>query len=280
MTGRLLAIEIDPDSFANFQNQAQFQVALKKSPFANQGVLLSNKSDTTQKFLALYDAKKHCFIRVATQNECFGLSAKNFEQSFALHLMSQKSIDLVSLLGKSGTGKTLLALAAGLHAVLIDQNYNSLVIARPMIPVGKDMGYLPGDVEEKLQPWMGPIFDSLQVLFESAHTKSTELIEQGIMSFTPIAHLRGRNLAKKYVLIDEAQNLESYEIKMILTRAAEGTKVVLTGDPDQVDHNHLNQNSNGLVQMMQAFLPYQISGTIYLKHCERSALANLASQIL
>ncbi len=279
MKTELLKAEIDSDSFQSFKKQNRFQVSLPEVAFTNQGVLLLNRDDTTLKLLALYGGQD-CFLQVAQQRECFGLRSKNFEQSFALHLIFEKSISLVSLLGKSGTGKTLLALAAGLHGVLIDQTYSSIVIARPTVPVGKDIGYLPGDLEEKLSPWMSPIFDNLEVLFERTNAQKHELVEQGIISFTSITHLRGRNLANKYVLIDEAQNLDTHEIKAILTRAGEGTKVVLTGDPEQVDHKQLNQYSNGLVQMTQAFLPYQIFGTIYLNHCERSALADLASQIL
>ncbi len=211
----------------------------------------------------------------------WGLNARNLEQRFALELLLSDEIKLVSLVGKAGTGKTLLALAAGLQKVVDERIYSKLLVARPIVPMGKDIGYLPGGKLDKLENWMQPITDNLDFLSAAGGKDNYKyFIDQGLIEVEALTYIRGRSMPNIYFIIDEAQNLTSHEIKTIVTRAGEGSKIILTGDPYQIDNHYLDESSNGLSTISEKFKQETIAGHISLTKGERSALATRASELL
>ena len=225
-----------------------------------------------------------------TGEPVFGITARNFEQEMALDLLLDDSIKLVSLSGKAGTGKTLLAMAAGLQKVVEDQKYTRLVISRPISPLGKDLGYLPGTKSEKFNPWMQPIYDNMDILLSLHEDKSYEnmknkrkpsiedFMDYGFLELEPLTYIRGRSLPDQFIIIDEAQNLTPHEMKTIITRAGENTKLVLTGDPYQIDIPYLDSASNGLSVAVEKLKNEDIVGHMTLEKGERSKLADLAAK--
>lgn len=220
------------------------------------------------------------------RDSTWGIKPRNKEQHFALDALLDDSINFVTLVGKAGTGKTLLATAAGLRKVTDEQKYTKLLVARPVIPMGKDIGYLPGTMQEKLGPWMQPIFDNIEYLMgltptdKRAGRGADELVHMGILEIEALTYIRGRSLPGQYIIVDEAQNLTPHEVKTILTRAGEGTKIVLTGDPYQIDNPYVDLKSNGLTYALERFKGERIAATITLTQGERSALAELAANVL
>ena len=216
----------------------------------------------------------------------WGIKPRNREQHFALDLLLDDQVKLVTLVGKAGTGKTLLAIAAGLQKVTEEQVFSKLLVSRPIFPLGRDIGYLPGTVEEKLNPWMQPIYDNLELLLGITKTDKkdgrsyAELVDLGFIEIEPLTYIRGRSLPNVYMIVDEAQNLTPHEVKTIITRAGEGTKIILTGDPYQIDHPYLDSSNNGLTTVAERFKNESIAGHIILTKGERSQLAELATQIL
>lgn len=215
------------------------------------------------------------------------VSPRNTEQRLALDLLMDEKVNLVSIVGQAGTGKTLLTLAAGLEQVIDERRYKSLVVLRPVQPLGKDIGYLPGSIEEKMEPWIAPIKDNLRFLLTSNGRKSKNsenslnyYFDRGIIEVEAMTYIRGRSIADAYMIIDEAQNLSVHELKTIITRVGEGTKIVLTGDVEQIDNMYVDSFSNGLAVAVERFKEYDISGHISLERGERSALATLGSKIL
>jgi PhoH-like ATPase len=211
----------------------------------------------------------------------------NMEQHFALDALLDDSLTLVTLTGKAGTGKTLLALAAGMHRTCEQDAFARLLVARPILPMGRDVGFLPGSLEDKLHPWMQPIFDNLAVLLQPAaasHAEATQaiqrLLERGVLAVEPLTYIRGRTMARQYLIVDEAQNLTPLEMKTIATRAGEGTKLVLTGDPDQIDNPYIDLSSSGFNAVISRFLGEPMAAHVVLHKGERSALAERASDLL
>jgi PhoH-like ATPase len=214
-----------------------------------------------------------------------GLRPRNREQTFALDLLLDDAVKLVTLVGVAGTGKTLLALAAGLKRCVQHGAYTRLLVSRPIIPLGRDLGFLPGDVDEKLAPWMKPIFDNLEFLLISGGKRRglpelDEMMTSGIIEVEPLTYIRGRSLPQQYVIVDEAQNLTPHEVKTIVTRCGEGTKIVLTGDPYQIDNPYVDAATNGLTYAANRLHAEALVGHIVLTKGERSALANLAASKL
>ncbi len=214
---------------------------------------------------------------------------RNREQKFALNLLLNDSLPLVTLVGKAGTGKTLLAIAAGVQRVVEEHVYSRLLISRPVVPMGRDIGYLPGDVNEKLTPWMQPLYDNFDLVFgtqdpshKPAHWRRghEELMEMGLLQIEALTYIRGRTLPKQLLIVDEAQNLTPHEVKTILTRAGEGTKIVLTGDTAQIDNPYVDAASNGLTYVVERFKHEAIAGHITLKRGERSLLAERSTELL
>ncbi len=220
----------------------------------------------------------------------WGIKARNLEQNFVLDALMDDSIQLVSLVGKAGTGKTLLALACGLRKTIDEGKYQKLLVSRPIFPLGKDIGYLPGEIEEKLNPWMQPIFDNIDYIVSFGAGEKTskrgnrrawqELVNQGMLHIEPLTYIRGRSLAYQFLIVDEAQNLTPHEIKTIVTRAGEGTKVVLTGDCYQIDNPYVDSSNNGLTYVVERFKGEEIAAHTTMTKGERSQLAELATNLL
>lgn len=212
----------------------------------------------------------------------WGITARNAQQRMALELLLSDDIPLVTITGKAGTGKTLLALAAGLCKVEDERKYKKLLIARPVVPMGKDIGYLPGEKEEKLRPWMQPIYDNLEYLFDTKKAGDIDKILMGLGSIQveALTYIRGRSIPGQFIIVDEAQNLTPHEVKTIVSRAGDGSKVVLMGDPGQIDHPYLDAVSNGLTYVVERFRREDLSGHITLTKGERSRLAQLAADLL
>jgi PhoH-like ATPase len=211
-----------------------------------------------------------------------GVRPRNREQTFALDLLLDDSVRMVTLVGAAGTGKTLLALAAGLKRCVQHGAFTRLLVSRPIIPLGRDLGFLPGDIDEKLGPWMKPIFDNLEFLLLSGGKRRglpelDEMMTSGIIEVEPLTYIRGRSLPQQYVIVDEAQNLTPHEVKTIVTRCGEGTKIVLTGDPYQIDNPYVDSATNGLTYAANRMHAEPLVGHIVLTKGERSALANLAA---
>ncbi len=224
-------------------------------------------------------------LRVSREG-AWGIRPRNLEQYFALDMLLDPTIHLVTLVGKAGTGKTLLAVAAGLQNVLEEGAFARLVVSRPIFPLGRDVGYLPGTLEEKLNPWMQPIFDNLEYIFGAArrrmsdHRDHQELLASGVIQIEPLTYIRGRSLPNQYLIVDEAQNLTPHEVKTVITRAGANTKIVLTGDPDQIDNPYVDSASNGLTIVAERFRQEAIGAHVMLQKGERSELAERATQLL
>ncbi len=257
----------------------------------NQDITLVDNTNPSHTALGMIEGKSNKIIHLAALPK-LGVSRiqpRNREQRFALNLLLQDSIKLVTLVGKAGTGKTLLAIAAGLQKVADEKLYTRLLISRPVVPMGKDIGFLPGDINEKLTPWMQPLYDNFDLIFGTQETAvkaghwrrgHEELIEMGILQIEPLTYIRGRTIPQQFLIIDEAQNLTPHEVKTIITRAGEGTKVVLTGDPDQIDNPYIDAASNGLTYVVERFKHEPLAGHITLTKGERSSLAERATALL
>ncbi len=256
----------------------------------NQFVILKDIQDSKQLIYGKYDHITGNLKNVNFGGKDFvwGIYPRNLEQSFALDLLLDDNIKLVTLVGTAGTGKTLLAIAAGLEKTTDEARYHKLLVSRPIFPLGRDVGFLPGTLEEKLNPWMQPIFDNLELLLggtsqgrqkrlsQSYH----ELIDQGILEVEPLTYIRGRSIPNQYFIVDEAQNLTPHEIKTIITRAGENTKIILTGDPYQIDNPYVDAASNGLTYVVEKMKKESITGHITLVKGERSPLATIAANLL
>lgn len=250
---------LNPNQFIVLKNGNQYEVA-------------THRNGNTGK---IYNYNENEFV--------FGLKAKNLEQKMALELLLDENIPLVTLSGKAGTGKTLLALASALKKTLDDGEYKKVAVARPVVPMGKDIGFLPGEMEEKLRPWMQPIYDNLEFLFDCEDQDDLNKKLQGyenIIQVEALTYIRGRSIPNQFIIIDEAQNLTQHEAKTILTRIGEGSKIVLVGDPQQIDHPYLDAYSNGLTYVIEKMKHLNETGHVTLKYGERSNLAQLCADIL
>jgi len=264
-------------------------VACESSP--NEFVLLIDEADEKHTALTRSLGDGHLVALVPDYNEAFGLKPRNKEQRMALELLLNPEIQLVTMVGQAGTGKTLLALAAGLEATVNFRRYDRILVSRPIIPMGKDIGYLPGDKEEKLANWMQPIFDNLTFLLGAGRKSGNEgdlpvkpkvekLLQDNVIELEALTYIRGRSIPHQYVIVDEAQNLTPHEVKTIVSRAGEGTKVVLTGDPYQIDNPYLDSSSNGLTYTVEKMRELPLHGHITLQKSERSTLAGAAASYL
>ena len=240
-----------------------------------------------QTALGRFDAAQKKVLPIKKLREgVWGIRPRNKEQHYALDLLLNDDVKMITLVGKAGTGKTLLALAAGLQKVIEEQTFHKLLVSRPIFPLGRDIGYLPGDIEEKLNPWMQPIYDNLELLLglnksdKKDGRSYAELVDLGFVEIEPLTYIRGRSLPNVYMIVDEAQNLTPHEVKTIITRAGEGTKIILTGDPYQIDHPYLDASNNGLTTVAERFKLEAIAGHVILTKGERSPLAELAANVL
>ncbi len=254
----------------------------------NQYVTLVDERDDQNVVYGRFDAgKKHIcpLIQQAQQIYC-RVSSRNREQAFALDALLNDAVGFVTLVGKAGTGKTLLAVAASVYKTVDENSYNRILVSRPTLPMGQDIGYLPGTVEEKLTPWMYPIADNVELIMRSETGVShkirgfRELIDMGILVIEPLTFIRGRSIHNQYLIVDEAQNLTPHEIKTIITRVGDGTKIVLTGDPYQIDNPYIDSSSNGLTYVVEKFKKQSITAHVTLTKGERSVISELAANLL
>jgi PhoH-like ATPase len=281
-------VEIEGSRLEEFENTRFLALTEEeeKVTYPNEYLVLNEKNNPGRRALGRYNKSKTGIVPLIRPREgIWGIHPKNIEQQFAVDALLNDEIKLVSLVGMAGTGKTLLAIAAGLELAIGQQLYTRVLVSRPIIPMGKDLGFLPGDVNEKLGPWMQPIFDNIDFLFgnQRARNESTtwdELINQGLLHVEPLTYIRGRSLPAQYMIVDEAQNLTPHEIKTIITRAGDGTKIVLTGDCEQIDSPYLDSINNGLAYCIDRLKEIDIVAHTVLKVGERSQLSEVASQLL
>ena len=260
---------------------------------ANEYLLLKDVQNAGHTALARWDwAQKRAVPVKKLREGVWGIRPKNKEQHYALDLLLNDDVKLVTLVGKAGTGKTLLAIAAGLQKVVEETAYAKLLVSRPVFPLGRDIGFLPGDIEEKLNPWMQPIYDNVEFLLgfnkdvkdkdkkNGTNRSYAEMIDLGYIEIEPLTYIRGRSIPGQFMIVDEAQNLTPHEVKTIITRVGDGTKIVLTGDPYQIDNPYVDAANNGLTTVVERFKNEAIAGHVTLSKGERSALAELASNVL
>jgi PhoH-like ATPase len=253
---------------------------IKSSFYTNEHLTLKNGSNSA---LAVFDGQRQS-IKLIQSKTSYGIKPRNAEQTFALHAMLNTEIPLVTVSGKAGTGKTLLALAAALEK---KQHYRQIFVARPVVPLSnKDLGFLPGDVASKLDPYMQPLYDNLTVIqnhFNEQNSQAKqirELLEEEKIVITPISYIRGRSIVRVFFIVDEAQNLTPHDVKTIITRAGEGTKIVFTGDIFQIDHPYLDSQTNGLAYIIEKMKGQPLYAHVNLEKGERSELAELAAKML
>ena len=261
--------------------------------FANQYVQLRDAMDDSHTGLARRLAETdHLITAHGPRKPIYGIMARNVQQTMAFELLLDDEVKLVTLLGTAGTGKTLLAVAAGMAKTITEDRYDKFLVARPIMPMGRDIGYLPGDKDEKLSAWMQPIFDNLTYLLStrgggsqhaesrSAEQRINQLRSSGQLVLEPLTYIRGRSIPRQFIIVDEAQNLTPHEVKTIVSRVGEGTKIVLTGDVGQIDNPYLDTSSNGLSYLVETLKGNGIVGHVTLARSERSALASLAAESL
>ena len=257
---------------------------VKDKWFPNQYILLvSNANEKKTCIARFYDHFQPLKKIVNDKIPDWKISSRNKEQAFAIDLLMDPSVKVVSLVGRAGSGKTLCAIAAGLQQSigLRGQNhYDRMIVSRPVQPLGKDIGYLPGTMEEKMLPWLMPIQDNLQFLVGGDKKTLQLYMDKGKIEIEALTYIRGRSISNAFIIIDEAQNLTAHEIKTIMTRVGEGTKIVLTGDVEQIDNVYVNETSNGLAHAVEKFKNYPIAGHVTFKKGERSDVATLASKVL
>jgi len=281
----IVEMTISNEQAAEFQNKGK--LAWDERPlFPNQFALLKQESDGNKTVFIGRRGNEESVLHFVEswQEPVMGIKPLNVKQRVAFNLLLDDSIPLVTLVGKAGTGKTLLALAAALKKTLEENQYSRVLVSRPIIPMGKDLGYLPGEKQAKMSHWMQPVFDNLEYIIESAKQQNLKSIDQllnnKMMEIEAITYIRGRSLPRQYIIVDEAQNLTPHEVKTIVSRAGDASKVVLTGDPYQIDSPYLDAESNGLTYLVEAFKEQGLAGHISLAKSERSPLAELATELL
>jgi len=250
----------------------------------NQFLMLQSSANPKKTALCRFNAP-HLPLKPTLQKWpeiSWGIKPRNKEQAFAFDLLFDDDVPLVTLIGKAGSGKTLMAIAAAMEQTLGmgQKKYKKIIISRPVQPLGKDIGFLPGTMEEKMLPWLKPIQDNLQMVVGHDKTMLKSFMEKGQLEVEALTYIRGRSISDAFVIIDEAQNLTAHEVKTIITRIGDNTKIVLTGDVEQIDNIYTNETSNGLAFAVEKFKTYDLSGHITFKRGERSKLATLAAKIL
>jgi len=250
--------------------------------YSNQMVMLVSNANEKKTALARFVNYNSSLRKINDKADIWGVKSRNKEQNFALNLLLDPNVPVVTLVGKAGSGKTLCAIAAGLHQTVEDGQeslYKRLIVTRPIQPLGRDIGYLPGSMEEKMIPWLSPIKDNLEYLM--GDKKMLDLyIDDGTIEIEALTYIRGRSISNAYIVIDECQQLTQHEIKTILTRVGENTKIVMTGDIEQIDNVYVDETSNGLTYVVEKFKNHEVAGHITLTKGERSKVATIAAKIL
>ncbi len=281
----MMEMPASADKLAKFRADGELELNGGKQYFPNEYCTLADEANPKKAALTKVDATGKKLIPIMDSRESiWGIKPRNREQHYAFDALLDDRIKLVTLMGKAGTGKTLLAMAAGLKRTVMDREFRRLVVARPTISMGKELGFLPGSLDEKLAPWMQPIHDALEMLSDlnmgQDHRRSTDLMRSGTIVVEALSYIRGRSIANQFMIIDEAQNLTPLEVKTIITRVGSGTKIVFTGDPYQIDNPYVDSSSNGFNYIISRFRDQAIAAHIELQKGERSELAELAANIL
>jgi len=276
---------ISAEKIAKFRTEGELEINGGSKYFPNEYCTLTDETNPKRTALAKVDPTGTKLIPILDCREgIWGIKPRNKEQHFAFDALLDDKVKLVTLMGKAGTGKTLMAMAAGLKRTVLDREFRRLVVARPTISMGKELGFLPGSLEEKLAPWMQPIHDALEMLSDlnmgHEHRRSTDLMRTGSIVVEALSYIRGRSIANQFMVIDEAQNLTPLEVKTIITRVGHGTKIIFTGDPYQIDNPYVDSSSNGFNYIISKFRSHAIAAHIELQKGERSDLAELAANIL
>ncbi len=256
---------------------------VKEKLYPNQFLLLISSSNPKKSAICRFSDHKSPLkpINVKEYSKSWGVVPRNKEQTFAYDLLFDDDIPLVSLIGRAGSGKTLMAIAAGLEQTVgfAERKYKKIVVSRPVQPMGKDIGFLPGTMEEKMLPWLMPIHDNLEFILGNKN-QIKSYFEKGQIEVEAITYIRGRSISNAFIIIDEAQNLTAHEVKTIITRVGENTKIILTGDIEQIDNIYTNETSNGLTYAIEKFKHAELAGHITFRKGERSKIATLASKVL
>jgi PhoH-like ATPase len=276
-------LAISPEAFGAFRGTGILSLNGDGPRHPNEYCTLTNAANPKQSLLARVDATSGCLVPLREPEPIWGIRPQNREQRYALDALVAEHVRLVTLSGKAGTGKTLLAVAAGLQQVARSRDFRRLVIARPTVPVGKELGFLPGTLEEKLDPWMQPIHDALDMLGDlggNGGHRTADLMRNGSIEVEALSYIRGRSLAGQFIVIDEAQNLTPLEAKTILTRVGPGTKIVFAGDLTQIDTPYLDFASSGFTHIISKFKDKGIAAHVELVKGERSELAEMAADLL
>ncbi len=280
----VVELKVTAAEFDRFQATSVLELKDSSGLHANVSVVLSDDSPRSRSALGRYQSVRNSVVGLKLPKDgVMGIRSRNREQSMTLDLLLDDSVRLVTVMGRAGTGKTLLALAAGLQRTVLDGAYTRLLVSRPVMPMGKDLGALPGDIMEKLHPWMQPIYDNLEFLLISGAGKQRgvrsyeDLLQSGQLQVEPLTYIRGRSLPQQYVIVDEAQNLTPHEVKTIVTRCGEGSKIVLTGDPYQIDNPYVDSATNGLSVAADRLRGEPLVAHMLLSKGERSELANIAA---
>jgi PhoH-like ATPase len=276
---------VSAEALAQFRSKGELGLDEAGVYSPNEYCTLTEEGNPKRAALARVDATGRSLVPILEVREgVWGIKPRNREQHYALDALLDDRIKLVTLMGKAGTGKTLLALAAGLKRTVSEREYRRLVVARPTISMGKELGFLPGSLEEKLDPWMQPIHDALEMLSDlnmgHEQRRTSDLMRSGMIVVEALSYIRGRSIANQFIIIDEAQNLTPLEVKTIVTRVGAGTKIVFTGDPYQIDNPYVDSSSNGFNYVVSKFRPQPLAAHLELQKGERSELAELAANIL
>ncbi len=278
-------LTVTPQRIADFRAKNELDISNERQFYPNEYCTLIDETNPKRTALGKADASgKRLVPIIDTREGVWGIKPKNREQHFALDALLDDHVKLVTLMGKAGTGKTLIAMAAGLRRTVLDREFRRLVVARPTISMGKELGFLPGSLEEKLSPWMQPIHDALELLSDlnmgQESRRSADLMRSGTIVVEALSYIRGRSIANQFMVIDEAQNLTPLEVKTIITRVGHGTKIVFTGDPFQIDNPYVDSASNGFNYIVSKFQEQPIAAHVELQKGERSELAELAANLL
>ena len=274
---------IDDEVIDRFYNGEEIYLDKSQSRglYANQFVKLISNHNEKKTALGRFTHEQSHLAQVKNAKAMWGVTPRNTEQRYALDLLLDPSVAVVSLVGRAGSGKSLLALCAGLEQVIGTQKrYDRLLVSKPVQSVGKDIGFLPGTLEEKMLPWLKPIQDNLQFLLGNDKGMMQDYMDRGVIEVEAISYIRGRSIANSYMIIEECQNLTQHEIKTIITRVGENTKIVLTGDVEQIDNAYIDETSNGLSNVVEKFKPSLLAGHVLMQKGERSLVATLASEVL
>ena len=281
----MVEITVAADVLNSFRAKGEIEVPGQKKYFPNEYCTLIDEANPKRTALTKVDASGTKLLPIIDSKEgVWGIKPRNREQHFAFDALLDDRVKLVTLMGKAGTGKTLMAMAGGLRRAVLDREFRRVVVARPTISMGKEIGFLPGTMEEKLNPWMQPIHDALEMLSDlnmgNENRRGADLMRSGMIVVEALSYIRGRSIAHQFMIIDEAQNLTPLEAKTIVTRVGHGTKIVFTGDPYQIDNPYVDSSSNGFNYLVSKFKDQPIAAHIELQKGERSELAELAANLL